>query len=133
MLLFTILRATPSGPSDAIRIEHQHHHVHQEPYQRREQYHLTRVNANFRAEHVVSGPVAWYPELITRSFAVGDATSFLSDQAVLCTGRSTTVRLPVTQGRSDTLWAIAIHWITWLRWLRLSWSERKKQRIWRKL
>lgn len=110
LLLLHVLRATPSGSSDAIRIEHQHHHVHQEPYQGREQYHLTRVNANLATEHVVMGPVAWYPELITRSFAVGGATSFLLDQAVFGDPAvQLTVRLPESEEEISRHCALVDH------------------------
>ncbi|TGZ49556.1 hypothetical protein DBV15_02052 [Temnothorax longispinosus] len=69
LLLLLLVRAAPSGPSDAVRIEHEHHDVDQEPYQGRQQYHLTRVNANLGAEHLSTASVfhGLYHELITQS------------------------------------------------------------------
>lgn len=69
LLLLIIIRAVPSGPSDAIRIEHEHHNVDQEPYQRRQQYHLTCVNANLEAKHLSTTAVLrlYHELLITQS------------------------------------------------------------------
>lgn len=69
LLLLIIIRAVPSGPSDAIRIEHEHHNVDQEPYQRRQQYHLTCVDANLEAKHLSTTAVLrlYHELLITQS------------------------------------------------------------------